>query len=76
MLKLMLLTLAFVAAALIFMAVGVLLRKDHSFRMQHVGQNKKLRENGIHCVQSMDAIDRKADPHRVAKAERGAKDNH
>ncbi len=71
MLKLMLITAAIVAIAMLFLAIGVLLRSDHSFRMQHVGQNKKLRENGIHCVQSMDAVDRKADPHRVVKAERG-----
>ena len=43
--------------------------------MQHVGQNKKLRQHGIHCVQSMDAIARKADPHRVAKMEKGDRES-
>ena len=57
------------------MAVNIILRKGGTFRMQHIGQNKKLRRHGIHCVQSMDAIAREADPHHVAKMEKGAKDS-
>ena len=71
MLKLLLPTLAIVACALLFMAVNIIVRKGGTFRMQHIGQNKKLRRHGIHCVQSMDAIARKAVPHRVAKMEKG-----
>ena len=57
------------------MAVNIILRKGGTFRMQHIGQNKKLRRHGIPCVQSMDAIARKAAPHHVAKKEKGAKDS-
>ncbi len=74
--KLALITVAILALAMIFLAINIILHKGKGeFRSQHVGQNPKLRENGIHCVQSMDARDRKADPHAVVKRERGEKTN-
>jgi hypothetical protein len=29
------------------------------FRSQHIGQSKEMRRRGIHCVQSMDRMERK-----------------
>ena len=57
MLKLVLLTAAIVALALVLLSINIILRGG-SFRSQHIGQSKAMREKGIHCVQSMDARER------------------
>ncbi|MDY5631352.1 MAG: hypothetical protein SPF56_02440 [Bacteroidaceae bacterium] len=72
MLKLALITLAILAFCMIFLAINIILKKGKGeFRSQHIGQNAKLREHDIHCVQSMDARDRKSDPHAAVRRERG-----
>ncbi len=70
MLKLILLTAGIVALSLLFLCVNVLLRGG-KFRSEHIGQSQALRQRGIHCVQSMDSIERTKDPHLAVKTERG-----
>ena len=41
-------------AAMLLLCVGIILRKDHSFRSQHIGENARMRENKIHCATSQD----------------------
>jgi len=48
-----------VAAAVVLLSIGVILRKDHSFRSQHIHQNERMKKDGIHCAISEDALDRK-----------------
>jgi len=48
------LVIALVAAAVLLLAVGVILRKDHSFRSQHIAENSRMKENKIHCATSQD----------------------
>ncbi|MBP5641628.1 MAG: hypothetical protein J6W92_00995 [Paludibacteraceae bacterium] len=48
-----------VAAAVVLLCVGVILRKDGQFRSQHISQNKAMRERGITCVVSQDRQARK-----------------
>lgn len=43
-----------VLVAVLLLSVGVIFRKDKQFRSQHISQNKKMRENGIHCAVSQD----------------------
>ncbi|MBQ8051458.1 MAG: hypothetical protein IJ197_07795 [Bacteroidaceae bacterium] len=57
MLKLMLIVLAIVAVAMLLLTVNIWLRGGE-FRSQHIGQNKEMRRRGIHCVQSMDRMER------------------
>lgn len=57
--KTILLTIGVIAVAMILLSVGVILRKDHSFRSQHIHQNKRMKEDGIHCVLSEDKLSRK-----------------
>ena len=40
--------------AVVLLSVGVIFRKDHSFRSQHVHENPKMRENNIHCATAQD----------------------
>jgi len=43
-----------VLAAVVLLSVGVILRKDHSFRSQHIAENVRMREHKIHCATSQD----------------------
>lgn len=67
MLKLMLLVVLFCALSVLLLCVGVLLRKDGRFRSLHIGQSPHMRRHGIHCVQSMDRMMRRENPHRVSE---------
>ncbi|MCD8302125.1 MAG: hypothetical protein LUC44_03795 [Prevotellaceae bacterium] len=69
MLKLTLLTVGIVAAALLLLSINIIVRGG-KFRGEHVGQSKAMRQKGIHCLQSMDRIERMKDPHHATKTER------
>ena len=51
--KAILIAIIFLLAAMFLLSVGVIFRKDHSFRSQHIHQNKRMKEDGIHCATSM-----------------------
>ena len=55
-----LLAIGFVLLAVILLSVGVLLRKDGKFRSQHIAQNKRMQERGIHCAVTQDREAKKA----------------
>ena len=54
----MLIVLAVVAVSVLLLTVNIWLRGGE-FRSQHIGQSAEMRRRGIHCVQSMDAMERK-----------------
>lgn len=64
MLKLVLLILAIVAVSVLLLSINIWLRGGE-FRSQHIGQSKEMRRRGIHCVQAMDAMERKAKGKRL-----------
>ena len=70
MLKILLLTCAFVAVAVALLAAKLLVKGDASGPMQHIGASKAMRQRGIHCVESMDAIERAQLAHRPHTNER------
>lgn len=49
-----LLAIGVLVAAMLLLCVGVIFRKDHSFRSQHIHQNKRMKEDGIHCSTAQD----------------------
>lgn len=65
MLKLALITGGFVAVAVLLLCVKILIVPGGKFGSQHIGGSAEMRRRGIHCVQSMDAMERKANPHKV-----------
>ena len=67
MLKVALLTLGIVALSVLFLCVKMLLKPGSSFGSTHIGGSKAMRERGIHCVQSMDAMERREKPHASEK---------
>ena len=65
MLKLAFITLGIVAVAMLLLCVKVLLLPNGKIGSFHIGDSKAMRKRGIHCVQSMDRMERKANPHAV-----------
>lgn len=55
--KLALLILGIVALSVALLSVRVIF--GGRFGAKHIGQSKEMRQRGIHCVQSMDAMERK-----------------
>ena len=43
-----------VALAVVLLAVGVILRKDHRFRSEHISENRRMRQHKIHCATAQD----------------------
>lgn len=60
----MLITLGIVAVAVLLLAVKLLLKGDARGPMTHIGASKAMRQRGIHCVESMDTIERHQLAHR------------
>ena len=58
MVKILLITLGIVAFAVILLSLNLLIKGDARGPMTHIGASKAMRERGIHCVESMDAIER------------------
>lgn len=52
--KEILIAIGMVAIAVVLLAVGVILRRDHQFRSEHIAQNRRMRRDGIHCATSQD----------------------
>ena len=63
MLKLALITLGIVALSVLFLCIKMLLKPGSKFGSTHIGGSKAMRERGIHCVQSMDALERREKEH-------------
>ena len=50
----LLIVIGIVAVAVLLLSVGVILRKDHSFRSQHIAENERMKQDKIHCATSQD----------------------
>ncbi len=48
-----------VASCVILLAVRVILKKNGKFSSEHISENKRMREDGIHCATSQDREARK-----------------
>lgn len=70
MLKLLLISLGIVAVAVLLLSLKLLLKGDARGPMTHIGASKAMRERNIHCVESMDAIERHQLAHRTNAKER------
>ena len=70
MVKLLLITLGIVAIAVVLLSLKLILKGDVRGPMTHIGASKAMRDRGIHCVESMDAIERHQRAHRPHAAEK------
>ena len=60
-----LIVIGLVAGAMMLLSVGVILRKDHSFRSQHIHENERMRKDGIHCATAEDKIMRRRSKDKI-----------
>ena len=67
MLKLLVITLGIVGLSVLFLCVKLILKPGSRFGSSHISGSKAMRKRGIRCVQSMDAMERKENPNRVAE---------
>ena len=54
-----------VAAAFVLLSIGVIFRKDHTFRSQHITENPRMKQNKIHCATSQDREMRREKKHSI-----------
>ena len=52
--KSILLAIVCLMVAMMLLCVGVIFRKDHTFRSQHIHQNARLKKEKIHCAKTLD----------------------
>lgn len=60
-----LLVIGILLAAIGLLSIGVLFRKDHSFRSQHIGENERMKQDKIHCATSQDREARRASSNKI-----------
>lgn len=60
-----LLVIGLLLAAIGLLSIGVLFRKDHSFRSQHIGENERMKQDKIHCATSQDREARRASSNKI-----------
>jgi hypothetical protein len=59
------LVLVVVAVAVLLLCVGVILRKDHSFRSQHISENERMKQDHIRCSTAQDREARRTNPRKI-----------
>ena len=47
------------AVATVLLSVGVIFRKDHRFRSQHIHENERMKRDKIHCAVAEDKLARR-----------------
>ena len=52
--KELLLVIVALVLAMVLLCVRIILKKDGKFSSQHISENKRMREDGIHCATSQD----------------------
>ena len=57
--KEILLVIAALVLAMVLLCVRIILKKDGKFSSQHISENKRMREDGIHCATSQDRVARR-----------------
>lgn len=53
-------------AAVLLLSVGVIFRKDHTFRSHHISENERMKQDKIHCAASQDHELRRMSKHKIA----------
>lgn len=74
MVKLLLITFGIVALAVVLLSLKLVFKGDARGPMTHIGASRAMRQRGIHCVESMDAIERHQRAHRPHAQEQKKQD--
>jgi hypothetical protein len=57
--KEIIIVIAALVLAMVLLCVRIILKKDGKFSSQHISENKRMREDGIHCATSQDRTARR-----------------
>ena len=59
MLKVVIITIIAIAISIVLLAIRIIIQKDGKFSSEHISQNQRMRQDGIHCATSQDRENRK-----------------
>ena len=54
-----------VGVAILLLSVGVIFRKDHTFRSQHIHQNARMKQDQIHCAKTLDKEEQRKSERKI-----------
>ena len=63
--KEILIVIGILAAAMLLLCVRVLLKKNGKFSSQHISENKRMKQDGIHCATSQDREARRKNTNKI-----------
>ena len=63
--KELLIVIGLLVAAMLLLSVRVLLKKDGKFSSQHISENKRMRQDNIHCATSQDREARRRNTNKI-----------
>lgn len=63
--KELLIVIGLLVAAMLLLSVRVLLKKDGKFSSQHISENKRMRQDRIHCATSQDREARRRNTNKI-----------
>ena len=63
--KEILIVIVILAATMLLLCVRILLKKNGKFSSQHISENKRMRQDGIHCATSQDRQARRKNINKI-----------
>ena len=63
--KEILIVIVILATAMLLLCVRILLKKNGKFSSQHISENKRMRQDGIHCATSQDRQARRKNINKI-----------
>lgn len=63
--KEIIITIACIAIAVILLCIRVIIKKNGTFNSEHISENKRMKQDGIHCATSQDREARRKNKHQL-----------
>lgn len=63
--KEIIITIACIAIAIILLCIRVIIKKNGTFSSEHISENKRMKQDGIHCATSQDREARRKNKHQL-----------
>lgn len=63
--KEILMVIGILVAAMLLLCVRILLKKNGKFSSQHISENRRMRQDGIHCATSQDRQARRKNINKI-----------
>jgi len=63
--KEIIITIACIAIAVILLCIRVIIKKNGTFSSEHISENKRMKQDSIHCATSQDRDARRKNKHQL-----------